>query len=137
MSRVWTSSIEDQFVRAVKSALDTEPDWSDDPLPMPGRILDGEVETAEFPDSSYMSRATYDLKARDLRITLRDGRLLRIAPIAVEYWDELLAAPSKGTFFLNVIGPRFKVERFGWLERVRTQFMSRRRKSSLGFRRFI
>jgi len=129
MSRVRTSSIEDlfvdQFVDAVRSAIYIEPDWSSGPMPMLSRNRKDDVETAEFADSSYMSRATYHLKASDLRITLRNGRRLRIAPIPVEYWDELLIAPSKGTFFVKVIGPRFKVERLGWFDKVYSRFVLR------------
>jgi hypothetical protein len=126
MSRVQTSSIEDQFVDAVKSAVESEPDWSTGPLALLRRSDGGDVETAEFADSSYMSRAAYDLKTSDLRITLRNGKFLRVAPIPVEYWDELLVAPSKGLFFARYISPRFNVERLGWFRRVCVRFKSRR-----------
>lgn len=137
MSQARASSIEEQFVNAVKSALDIQPDWSSGPLTVPSRTSKGDVETAEFADSSYMSRASYDLKACDLRITLRNGQLLRIAPIPIEYWDELLVAPSKGEFFLDFIRPRFNVQRLGWFKRVCGQFRSRHRMASgSGLRRF-
>ena len=125
MGHVRTSSIEDQFVDAVRSALDTESEWSSGQLTVLSRRPEGDLETAEFTDSSYMSRATYNLKARDLRITLRNCQLLRIAPVPVEYWRELLDAPS--AFFLDFIRPRLNVERLGWFKRVCGQFKSRRR----------
>ena len=83
--------------------MDPEPDWSMGPaicLAGQSRVI---IETAEFVDSSYMTRATYNLRANDLIITLRNGEILRVAPISVEYWDRLLAAPSKGRFFLNTL----------------------------------
>ena len=89
--------------------------------------VQGDVETAELVDSSYMTRATYNLRANDLRITLRNGEILRVAPISVEYWDRLLAAPSKGRFFLEYIRPRHNVERLnaGWLRRMYGRVKSR------------
>jgi hypothetical protein len=126
MSQNETSPIVDRFVDAVRSALESQPDWSDGPFTLLRRSVEGDVETAEFADSSNMSRAAYDLKTGDLRITLRSGELLRIAPIPVEYWDELLSAPSKGIFFAQYIEPRFRVEKLGWFRRVHHQLKSRR-----------
>jgi KTSC domain len=110
MNRQQISSIADQFVDAVKSALESAPDWSTDPVILYRRTVENEIETAEFADSAYITRAAYNLRANDLRITLRNGKILRIVPISVDYWDRLLAAPSKGRFFLDYIEPRHNVE---------------------------
>lgn len=127
MSRAQISSIEDRFVEAVKSALESEPDWSGVSVILPRRTVGGDVETAEFADSSYLTGAAYNFSANALRITLRNGEILRIAPMPVEYWDRLLAAPSKGKFFLQYITPRFNVERLnpGWFRRMCVRFKSR------------
>ena len=127
MSPAPAFSIEDQFVDAVKGVFGSEPVWSTGPVILPRRAVQGDVETAEFVDSSYMTWATYNLRANDLRIALRDGELLRVAPISVEYWDSLLAAPSKGRFFLEYIRPRHNVERLnaGWLRRMYDRVKSR------------
>jgi KTSC domain len=127
VSRAQAFSIEDQFVDAVRGVFGSEPVWSTGPVILPSRAVQGDVETAEFVDSSYMTRATYNLRANDLRITLRNGEILRVAPISVEYWDRLLAAPSKGRFFLQYIKPCHNVERInaGWLIRVYDRFKSR------------
>ena len=127
MSRAQTFSIEDQFVDAVRGVFRSEPVWSTGPVILPSRAVQGDVETAEFVDSSYMTRATYNLRANDLIISLRDGEILRVAPISVEYWDWLLAAPSKGRFFLKYIRPRHNVERVnaGWLRRMYGRVKSR------------
>ncbi len=127
MSRAQTFSIEDQFVDAVRGVFRSEPVWSTGPVILPSRAVQGDVETAEFVDSSYMTRATYNLRANDLIISLRDGEILRVAPISVEYWDWLLAAPSKGRFFLEYIRPRHNVERVnaGWLRRMYGRVKSR------------
>jgi uncharacterized protein (DUF2342 family) len=124
MSPAQTFSIEDQFVDAVRGVFAKETVWSTGPLILPHRRVQGDVETAEFVDSSYMTRATYNLKANDLRISLSNGEMLRVAPIAVEYWDRLLAAPSKGRFFLDYIEPCHNVERLnaGWLGSVYVRF---------------
>jgi hypothetical protein len=111
MNREQISSIADRFVDAVKSALETEPDWSTDPIILYRRTIESDIETAEFSDSSYISRAAYNLRANDLRITLRNGKILRVVPISVDYWDRLVAAPSKGRFFLDYIQPRHNTER--------------------------
>jgi hypothetical protein len=110
MNRQQISSIADQFVDAVKSALESAPDWSTDPVILYRRTVENEIETAEFADSAYITRAAYNLRANDLRITLRNGKILRVVPISVDYWDRLLAAPSKGRFFLDYIEPRHNVE---------------------------
>jgi hypothetical protein len=127
MSPVQAFSIEDQFVDAVRGVFGTEPVWSTGPMILPRRAVQSDVETAELVDSSYMTRATYHLMANDLRITLRNGEILRVAPISVEYWDRLLAAPSKGRFFLEYIEPCHNIERLnaGWLRRVYDRFKSR------------
>jgi len=127
MNRKRISSIEDRFVDAVKSALGSGPEWSTDPVLLYRRTVESDIETAEFADSSYIIRASYSLRANDLRITLRNGEILRIAPIPVDYWDRLLAAPSKGRFFLNYIQPRHNVERLnvGWFRRMYDRFKSR------------
>jgi hypothetical protein len=120
MNREQISSIADRFVDAVKSALELAPDWSTDPVILYRRTLESDIETAEFADSSYISRAAYNLRANDLRITLRNGKILRVEPIAVDYWDRLVAAPSKGRFFLDYIEPRHNVEwiNVGWFRRI-------------------
>jgi KTSC domain len=120
MSWEQISSIEDRFVDAVKSALRSETEWSTEPVTLHRRTVDSDVETAEFADSSYISRAAYDLRANDLRLILRNGEILKVAPIPVDYWDRLLAAPSKGRFFLDYIQPRHNVQKLnvGWLRRV-------------------
>jgi hypothetical protein len=127
MNRERISSIEDRFVDAVKSALRLESEWSTEPVVLYRRTVKSDIETAEFADSSYIIRAVYNLRANDLRITLRNGKILRVAPIPVDYWDRLLAAPSKGRFFLNYIQPRHNVERLdvGWLRRIYDRFKSR------------
>lgn len=127
MSPAQAYSIEDQFVDAVKRLFGTEPVWSTGPTILPRRAVQWDIETAELVDSSYMSRATYNLRANDLRITLRSGEILRIAPIAVEYWDRLLAAPSKGRFFFECIEPYHNIERLdaGWLRSVYIRLKSR------------
>jgi hypothetical protein len=112
-------------VNAVRSALDSEPDWSAEPVTILRRT-DGDLETAEFGESSLMSRAAYDLRANDLRVALRSGELLRVARMPVEYWDRLLAARSKRVFFVTYIKPRFNITRLGWFRRVGVQFKSRR-----------
>jgi uncharacterized protein (DUF2342 family) len=130
MNREQTSSIADQFVDAVKSALESAPEWSTDPVILYRRTVassapaaeavESDIETAEFADSAYITRAAYNLRANDLRITLRNGKILRVAPIAVDYWDRLLAAPSKGRFFIDYIEPRHNVEwiNVGWFRRI-------------------
>jgi hypothetical protein len=120
MNREQISSIADRFVDAVKSALETEPDWSTDPIILYRRTIESDIETAEFSDSSYISRAAYNLRANDLRITLRNGKILRVAPISVDYWDRLLTAPSKGRFFIDYIERRHNVEwiNVGWFRRI-------------------
>ena len=120
MNREQTSSIADQFVDAVKSALETAPDWSTDPVILYRRTVESDIETAEFADSAYIARAAYNLRANDLRITLRNGKILRVAPISIDYWDRLQAAPSKGRFFLDYIEPRHNVEwiNVGWFRRI-------------------
>jgi hypothetical protein len=127
MNREQISSIEDRFVDAVKSALRLESEWSMEPVILYRRTVKSDIETAEFADSSYITRAVYNLRANDLRITLRNGNILRVAPIPVDYWDRLLAAPSKGRFFLNYIQPRHNVERLdvGWFRRMYDRFKSR------------
>ena len=127
VSRAQAFSIEDQFVDAVRGVFGSEPVWSTGPAILPRRAVKGDLETAEFVDSSYMTRATYNLRANDLIITLRNGEILRVAPISVEYWDRLLGAPSKGRFFLEYIKPCHNVERInaGWLRRVYDRFKSR------------
>ena len=127
MNREQISSIEDRFVDAVKSALRLESEWSTEPITLYRRTVKRDIETAEFADSSYITRAVYNLRANDLRITLRNGKILRVAPIPVDYWDRLLAAPSKGRFFLNYIQPRHNVERLdvGWFRRMYDRFKSR------------
>ena len=79
-----------------------EPVWLTGPAILPRLAVKGDFETAEFVDSSCMTRATSNLRANDLIITLRNGEILRVAPISVEYWDRLLAAPSKGRFFSRI-----------------------------------
>jgi uncharacterized protein (DUF2342 family) len=127
MGRAQTFSIEDRFVDAVRGVFATDLVWSTGPVILPRRAVQGDVETAEFVDSSYMTWATYNLKTNDLRITLSNGEILRVAPISVEYWDRLLAAPSKGRFFLECIEPCHNVERLnaGWLRSVYIRFRSR------------
>ncbi len=80
----------------------------------------------KFDDSSYMSRAAYDLTANVLTVVLTNGEFLKVARIPVEYWDRLLAAPSKGGFFVRYIQPRFNVNKLGWLRRMCVQLKSRR-----------
>lgn len=127
MNRDRITSIEDRFVDAVKSVLESGLDWSTDPVILFRRTVESDTEAAEFVNSSYMSRAAYNLGTNDLRITLRTGEILRIAPISVEYWDRLLAAPSKGRFFLRCIKPHHNVERLnaGLLKRICGRFKSR------------
>jgi hypothetical protein len=127
MKAVQAFSTEDQFVDAVRCVFGTEPVWSTGPLILPCRAVQGDVETAELVDSSYMTRAIYNLRANELRITLRNGEVLRVAPFSVEYWDRLLAAPSKGRFFLGYIKPCHNVERLnaGSLRSVYARFKSR------------
>jgi len=127
MNREQISSIEDRFVDAVRSALGSGPDWSTDPVILYRRTVESDIKTAEFADSSYMTRAAYNLRANELRITLKNGEILRVAPIPVDYWDRLLAAPSKGRFFLNCIQPRHNVERLNvcWFRRMYDRFKSR------------
>jgi hypothetical protein len=127
VNREQISSIEDRFVHAVKGAIGSESGWSTDPFILCRRTVESDVETAEFADSSYMTQAAYNLRTNDLRITLRNGEILRVAPISVEYWDRLLAAPSTGRFFLRYIKPCHKVERLniGWLRRMYVRFKSR------------
>jgi hypothetical protein len=120
------ASIEDQFVDAVKRALETAPDWSADPVTILRRTVEGHIEVADFDDSSYLSSATYDLAANRLTVVLTNGECLRVPRIPVEYWDGLLAAPSKGRFFAQSIQPRFNVKKLGWLRRVYVQLKSRR-----------
>jgi hypothetical protein len=129
MNRSQASSIVDQFVDAVRGVFGSEPGWSMDPIIMPSRAVQSDVETAEFVDSSLLTRATYNLKTNDLRITLRNGEILRVAPISVEYWDGLLAARSKGRFLLVHIKPRLDLERLNasWLRRVYVRFKLRLR----------
>jgi hypothetical protein len=74
MNREQISSIEDRFVDAVKSALGSGPDWSTDPVILYRRTVESDIETAGFADSSYMTRAAYNLRANELRITLEKRR---------------------------------------------------------------
>jgi KTSC domain len=126
MSGFQAASIEDQFVDAVRSALETAPDWSAEPVTILRRTVQGHIEMVKFDDSSYMSRAAYDLTANDLTVALTNGEFLRVARIPVEYWDGLLAAPSKGGFFVRYIEPSFDVKKLGWLRRMCVQLKSRR-----------
>jgi hypothetical protein len=126
VSRAQASSIEDRFVDAVRGALETAPDWSAEPVTILRRTVQGHIEMVKFDDSSYMSRAAYDLTANDLTVALTNGEFLRVARIPVEYWDGLLAAPSKGGFFVRYIEPRFDVKKLGWLRRMCVQLKSRR-----------
>jgi KTSC domain len=126
VSRAQASSIEDQFVDAVRGALETAPDWSAEPVTILRRTVQGHIEMVKFDDSSYMSRAAYDLTANDLIVVRTNGEFLRIARIPLEYWDRLLAAPSKGGFFVRCIQPRFNVKKLGWLRRMCIQLKSRR-----------
>ena len=126
MSRAQASSIEDQFVNAVRGALETAPDWSAEPVTILHRTVQGHIEMVKFDDSSYMSRAAYDLTANDLTVVLTNGEFLKVARIPVEYWDRLLAARSKGEFFMRYIQPRFNVKKLGWLRRMCVQLKSRR-----------
>jgi hypothetical protein len=126
VSRAQASSIEDQFVNAVRGALETAPDWSAEPVTILRRTVQGHIEMVKFDDSSYMSRAAYDLTANDLTVALTNGEFLRVARIPVEYWDGLLAAPSKGGFFVRYIEPSFDVKKLGWLRRMCVQLKSRR-----------
>lgn len=127
MNREQISSIENRFVDAVKGALRSKSDWSTDPFILCRRTVESDVETAEFAGSSYVTQAAYNLRTNDLRINLRNGEILRVAPISVEYWDGLLAAPSTGRFFLRYIKPRHNVERLniGWFRRMYVRFKSR------------
>jgi hypothetical protein len=86
----------------------------------------GDVETAELVDSSYMTRATYNLGANDLtylekRRNSEDytdlGRIL----------GQGAGCPAKGRFFLEYIKPCHNVERLnaGWLKSVYVRFKSR------------
>jgi hypothetical protein len=127
MSGFQAASIEDQFVDAVRSALETGPDWSAEPVTILRRTVQGHIEMVKFDDSSYMSRAAYDLTANDLTVALSNGEFLKVARIPLEYWDGLLAAPSKGRFFERCIQPRFNVKKLGWLRRMYVQLKSRRR----------
>ena len=127
MSRAQASSIEEQFVDAVRGALETAPDWSAEPVTILRRTVQGHIEMVKFDDSSYMSRAAYDLTANDLTVVLTNGEFLKVDRIPVEYWDRLLASPSKGRFFVRYIQPRFNVKKLGWLRRMYVQLKSRRR----------
>jgi hypothetical protein len=109
MSGFQAASIEDQFVDAVRSALETAPRWSAEPVKILRRTVQGHIEMVKFDDSSYMSRATYDLTANDLTVALTNSEFLKVARIPLEYWDGLLAALSKGRFFVRRIQPRFNV----------------------------
>ena len=111
---------------AVRRALEVAPDWSAEPVTILRRTVDAHIETAEFDDSSYISRAAYDLAANHLTVVLTNGKFLSVANIPVEYWDGLLAAPSKGQYFARYVGPRFKVEKLGLLRRVYVKLKSRR-----------
>jgi hypothetical protein len=126
MSGFQAASIEDQFVDAVRSALETAPDWSAEPVTILRRTVQGHIEMVKFDASSYMSRAAYDLTATDLAVALTNGEFLKVAHIPLEYWDGLLAAPSKGRFFERCIQPRFNVKKLGWLRRMCVQLKSRR-----------
>ena len=61
VSRAQASSIEDKFVDAVRDALETALDWSAEPVTILRRTVQGHIEMVKFDDSSYMSRAAYDL----------------------------------------------------------------------------
>jgi hypothetical protein len=126
VSRAQASSIEDRFVDAVRGALETAPDWSAEPVTILRRTVQGHIEMVKFDDSSYMSRAAYDLTANDLTVVLTNGEFLKVDRIPVEYWDRLLASPSKGRFFVRYIQPRFNVKKLGWLRRMCVQLKSRR-----------
>jgi hypothetical protein len=64
-------SIEVRFADAVRGMFDTQPDWSDAPVVLPGRTFCGDYEISEFYDSSYIARAAYNLKTGDLTVRLR------------------------------------------------------------------
>jgi len=114
--------IEARFADAVRGIFDTHSDWTDAPVVLPGRTFSGDSEFSEFYDSSYIARATYNLKTGDLTVTLRSGELLTAARVPPEYWDRLLVAPSKGRFFLAQIKPQFRVRypNLGWFRRLRS-----------------
>ena len=120
------ASIEDRFVNAVRNALDSAPEWSAEPVRGVLRKVADEIETADFTDSTHLSRAAYDFRRSELTVLMTNGECLRIAPLPVGYWDGLLSAKSKGKFLFQRILPRFKVVRRGWLSRMRDQMKSRR-----------
>jgi hypothetical protein len=120
------ASIEDRFVNAVRSALDSAPDWSAEPVRGVLRKVVDEIETADFTGSTRVSRAAYDFRRSELIVLMTNGECLRIAPLPVGYWDGLLSAKSKGKFLFQRILPRFKVVRRGWFSRMRHQIKSRR-----------
>ncbi len=120
------ASIEDRFVNAVRSALDSAPDWSAEPVPGVLRKVADEIETVDFTNSTSVCRAAYDFRRSELTVLMTNGECLRIAPLPVPYWDGLLSAKSKGKFLFRRILPRFKVVRRGWLGRMRDQIKSRR-----------
>jgi hypothetical protein len=121
-------SIEARFADAVRGIFDTHPDWSEAPVVLPRRTFNGDFEISEFYDSSYLARAAYNLKTGDLTVTLRSGELLKVSRVPPDYWDRLVVAPSKGTFFLAQIKPQFKVRylNLSWFRRLRS-YLKRQR----------
>ncbi|HLK85274.1 MAG TPA: KTSC domain-containing protein [Candidatus Binataceae bacterium] len=120
------TSVEDRFVNAVRSALDSAPDWSAEPVPTVFCKVADQIEIVDFTDSTHLSRAAYDFRHSELTVLMTSGECLRIAPLPVGYWDGLLSATSKGKFLFRRILPRFKVVRRGWLSRMRDQIKSHR-----------
>ena len=120
--------VEARFADAVRGIFDTHPDWSDAPVVLPRRRFRGDSEISEFYDSSYIARAAYNLKTGDLTVALRTGELLKVSKVPPEYWDRLVVARSKETFFLAHIKPQFNVRylNLGWFKRLRS-YLKRQR----------
>ena len=127
MSRAQASSIEDQFVDAVRGALETAPDWSAEPVTILRRTVQGHIEMVKFDDSSYMSRAAYRSYCERSDSCPDQRRISEDRPdpprILGQVW---LAAPSKGGFFVRCIQPRFNVKKLGRSRRMCIQLKSRR-----------
>jgi hypothetical protein len=54
-------------------------------------------------ESSMLRSVGYDPATRVLELEFRNGRLYRYAEVGEEIYRELMAAPSKGRYFLECI----------------------------------
>ncbi len=61
----------------------------------------------ETPDSSSIARFAYDVATQLLTIEFKNGRTYNYYEVPGSVFEEMLAAPSKGRFFLKNIDGRY------------------------------